>query len=102
MRCCSGRWPRGRLWKRPRLRGAREVLLREPAVLLQVGWAPVHIRSGSTRRQRHPPGRQEESVPCHPDTLRHTLRRVGASAWLHAQAAGVKALSQRQLVRGRV
>ena len=33
---------------------------------------------------------------------RDTLRRVGESAWLRAQAAGVKALYQRQLVRGRV
>jgi hypothetical protein len=49
-----------------------------------------------------PLGRQEESLPCHPDTLRDTLRRVGESAWLQAQQAGVKALYQRQLVRGRV
>ena len=30
------------------------------------------------------------------------MRRVGESAWLQAQAAGIKALYQRQLVRGRV
>src|SRR5579864_8357895 len=84
------------------LSGASEVLFREPAVLLQLGWAPVHIRQGSNGRHRHPDGRQEESLPCHPDTLRDTLRRVGESAWLQAQAAGVKALYQRQLVRGKV
>jgi hypothetical protein len=84
------------------LSGASEVLFREPAVLLQLGWTPVQIRSGSNGRHRHPVGRLEESLPCHPDTLRDTLRRVGESAWLHAQAAGVKALYQRQLVRGRV
>ena len=84
------------------LSGGSEVLFREPAILLQLGWAPVHIRSGSNGRHRHPLGRQEESLPCHPDTLRDVLRRVGESAWLHAQAAGVKALYQRQLVRGRV
>jgi hypothetical protein len=102
MSCCCGRWRRCRLWKPPRLRGASEVLFREPAILLQLGWAPVQIRAGSNGRHRHPDGRQEESLPCHPDTLRDTLRRVGESAWLHAQAAGVKALYQRQLVRGRV
>ena len=84
------------------LSGASEVLFREPAVLLQLGWAPAQIRAGSNGRHRHPEGRQEESLPCHPDTLRDTLRRVGESAWLHAQAAGVKALYQRRLVRGRV
>ena len=84
------------------LSGASEVLFREPAVLLHLGWAPVQIRSGSNGRHRHPEGRQEESLPCHPDTLRDALRRVGESAWQQAQQAGVKALYQRQLVRGRV
>ncbi len=84
------------------LSGASEVLFREPAVLLQLGWAPVQIRSGSNGRHRHPEGRQEESLPCHPDTLRDALRRVGESAWQKAQEAGVQALYQHQLVRGKV
>jgi hypothetical protein len=84
------------------LSGAAEVLFREPAVLLQLGWAPVQIRSGSNGRHRHPEGRQEESLPCHPDTLRDALRRIRESAWLKAQAAGVQSLYQRQLVRGKV
>jgi hypothetical protein len=84
------------------LSGAAEVLFREPAVLLQLGWAPVQIRSGSNGRHRHPEGRQEESLPCHSDTLRDALRRVGESAWLHAQAAGVQSLYERQVVRGKV
>src|SRR6266536_3210688 len=80
------------------LSGASEILFREPAVLLQLGWAPVQIRQGSNGRYRHPEGRREESLPCHPDAL----RRVGESAWLHAQATGVQSLYQRQLVRGKV
>jgi hypothetical protein len=84
------------------LSGASEVLFREPAVLLQLGWAPVQIRAGSNGRHRHPQGRQEESLPCHPDTLRDALRRVGESAWLHAQTAGVQSLYERHLVRGKV
>ena len=84
------------------LSGGSSVLFREPAVVLQLGWAPVQIRAGSNGRHRHPQGRQEESLPCHPDTLRDTLRRVEESAWLHAQTAGVKALYQQQLVRGRL
>ncbi len=84
------------------LSGASEVLFREPAVLLHLGWAPVQIRQGSNGRHRHPEGRREESLPCHPDTLRDALRRVGESAWLRAQEAGVKTLYQRQLVRGKV
>ena len=84
------------------LSGASSVLFREPAILLQLGWAPVQIRQGSNGRHRHPEGRQEESLPCHPDPLRDALRRVGESAWLQAQVAGVQALYQRQWVRGKV
>jgi hypothetical protein len=84
------------------LSGGSSVLFREPAVLLQLGWAPVQIRSRSNGRHRHPDGRQEESLPCHPDTLRDALRRVEESAWLRAQAAGVQSLYQRQLVRSKV
>ena len=74
----------------------------EPAILLQLGWAPVQIRSGSNRGHRHPEGRQEESLPCHPDTLRDALRRVEESAWQKVQEEGVQSLYQRQLVRGKV
>jgi hypothetical protein len=84
------------------LSGASEVLFREPAVLLQLGWAPVQIRQGSNGRHRHPEGRQEESLPCHPDTLRDALRRIEESAWQKAQQEGVQSLYQRHLVRGKV
>jgi hypothetical protein len=84
------------------LSGAAGALFREPAVLLQLGWAPVQIREGDNDRHRHPDGRQPESLPCHPDTLRDTLRRVGAAAWDKAQRAGVGGLYERQLVRGKV
>src|SRR5213083_2353163 len=84
------------------LSGAAEVLFREPAVLLQLGWAPVQIRAGSNGRHRHPQGRQEDSLPCHPDTLRDALRRIGEASWLKAQQEGVRALYKRQFVRGKV
>src|SRR5437667_10535345 len=84
------------------LSGAAEVLFREPAVLLQLGWAPVQIRAGSNGRHRHPDGRQEESLPCHPDTLLDALRRGGESAWLKAQEAGGETIYQRQLRRGKL
>src|SRR5438876_9456440 len=84
------------------LSGASEVLFREPAVLLQLGWAPVQVRAGSNGRHRHPEGRQEESLPCHPDTLRVALRRIEESAWQKVQQQGVQSLYQRHLVRGKV
>ena len=84
------------------LSGAAGALFREPAILLQVGWAPVQIRQGSNARHRHPEGRQPESLPCHPDTLRDALRRIGATAWQQVPRAGVRALYARRLVRGGV
>jgi hypothetical protein len=84
------------------LSGAAGALFREPAVLLRLGWAPVAIRAGTNGRHRHPAGRRPESLPCHPDALRDALRRLGEAAWDRAQRAGVAALYDRRLVRGRV
>lgn len=86
----------------PSLDGASGALFREPAVLLQLGWAPAQIREGDNHRHRHPEGRQPESLPCHPDTLRDELRRVGERAWLRVQHGGVRALYEHELVRGKV
>lgn len=86
----------------PSLAAAAGALFREPAVLLQLGWAPAQIRHGGNGRHRHPDGRQAESLPCHPDTLRDELRRIEARAWQKAQRTGVQALYRRQLVAGRV
>jgi hypothetical protein len=84
------------------LSGQATVLLREPALLLRLGWAPVEIREGTNGRYRHPAGRQAGSVPCHPDTLRDALARIEEQAWLLAQAQGVRGLFERGLVRGKV
>jgi hypothetical protein len=45
---------------------------------------------------------EKSRCPVIGDTLRDALRRVGESAWLRAQVAGVQALYERQLVRGKV
>src|ERR1044071_6731413 len=46
----------------PARQGAAGALFREPAVLLQLGWAPAQIRRGDNGRHRHPDGRQGESL----------------------------------------
>ena len=84
------------------LSGATAVLFREPALLLRLGWSPIEIRSGANGRHRHPDGRREESLPCHPDTLRDMLRRVPAEAWAALQQRGVRELYARGLLRGTV
>jgi hypothetical protein len=86
----------------PSLAGAAGALFGEPAVLLQLGWAPAQIRDGDNGRHRHPDGRQPDSLPCHPDVLRDELRRIAERAWLKAQKAGVTPLYRRRLIRGKV
>lgn len=86
----------------PGIDPAARSLFREPAILLRLGWAPAQIQAGDSRRHRHPEGRQVGSLPCHPDTLRDAFRRVESAAWLRVQEAGVSALYERRLVRGKV
>jgi hypothetical protein len=43
---------------------------------------------------------KQSRCPVIPIRCAIRLSRVGESAWLHAQAAGVQSLYQRQLVRG--
>lgn len=79
-----------------------DALLREAGLLLRLGWSPVQLREGANAQHRHPAGRQEESLPCHPDTLRDALARVTERAWLTAQQTAVARLYRQRLVRGRV
>lgn len=67
----------------PSLADAAGALFREPAVLLQLGWAPAQIRNGDNQRHRHADGRPAESLPCHPDTLRDQCE---PEAWPLAEA----------------
>src|SRR5438067_833175 len=67
---------------------AARLLFQEPAILLHLGWTPAQIQAGDNGRHRHPDGRREESLPCHPDTLRDAFRRVAAAAWGKVQRAG--------------
>ena len=84
------------------LDASARLLFREPAILLRIGWTAEQIQRGSNRRHRHRDGRQPESLPCHPDTLRDAFRRIEAQAWRAVQEKGVRSLFQRQLIRGKV
>jgi len=81
-------------------RSVADQLFQDPAVLLQLGWSPVQISEGDNGRYRHAAGRQAESLPCHPDTLRDALARIGAAAWLRVQRDAIQGLYRRRLVRG--
>jgi len=84
------------------LSGATGQLFRDPAVLLHLGWSALQLEWGDNERHRNPHGRQSGSLPCHVDTLRDALRRITQLAWDRVQRAGVKALFEHRLVRGRI
>ena len=84
------------------LSGASAQLFREPAILLLLGWSPLQLQIGDNERHRNPAGRQDVSLPCHPDTFRDALRRVEGQSWLKVQQSGVRALFEQGLVEGYV
>ena len=51
------------------LSGSAQSLFAEPAILIQLGYAPVQLRRGVSARHRRPEGKTDQSVPIHPDTL---------------------------------
>ncbi|MBI4319250.1 MAG: hypothetical protein HY675_12235 [Chloroflexi bacterium] len=60
------------------LDGSAKALFAEPAILIELGYAPVAValREGISHRHRRPEGKTEQSVPVHPDTLRDELARL--------------------------
>lgn len=84
------------------VQGAAGAFFREPALLLQLGWAPTQIRAGDNQRHQHPVERQPESLPCHPDTLHDEPRVIAARSWAQLQQRGVQGRYAPRLVRGRV
>jgi hypothetical protein len=72
--------------------------------LCYCNWAGPRCRSGKAAMGGIGILRGEEKSRCPVIPIRCAMRlsRVGESAWLHAQAAGVQSLYQRQLVRGKV
>src|SRR4029434_8246043 len=77
--------------------GAAELLFHNPAMLLHLGWSPFQIGMGDSERHRSPKGRQGESLPCHPETLRDELGRIDESDWLKVQQQAVAELVRRGL-----
>ncbi len=79
--------------------GSAESLFAEPAILLELGYAPVQLREGVSARHRHPQGKTEESVPIHCDTLRDELIRLRAEDWVRLQEERLRVLYAKRLVR---
>ncbi len=81
------------------LSGSAKALFSDPAVLVQLGYAPVQLQQGVTARHRRPTGKTDQSVPIHPDTLRDELARLSEADWWALQRERLKRLYARRLIR---
>src|SRR5258708_8872277 len=102
MRCCYGRWRRCRLWSRPR--SVEQPRCCSASQQCSCNWAGPRCRSAQGAMDGIGIPRDGKRNRCRVILIRYAMRlsRVGESAWLKAQAAGVQSLYQRQLVRGKV
>ena len=83
------------------LNGSAESLFAEPAILIQLGYAPVQLRQGVSARHRRPEGKTDQSVPLHPDTLRDELARLTEEDWVRLQEERLRVLYAKRLIRSK-
>jgi hypothetical protein len=83
------------------LNGSAQSLFAEPAILIQLGYAPVQLRQGISARHRRPEGKTDQSVPLHPDTLRDELARLSEDDWTWLQEGRLRVLYAKRLIRSK-
>jgi hypothetical protein len=81
------------------LDGSARWLFAEPAILVQLGYAPVQLRQGVSARHRQSEGKTKQSVPIHPDTLRDELSRLSEADWIRLQEERLRVLYAKRLIR---
>ena len=81
------------------LQGSAQTLFSNPAILMQLGFAPVALATGVSARHRQPAGKMAESVPVHIDTLRDELARLTAEDWEWLQEERLRVLYTKRLIR---
>jgi hypothetical protein len=83
------------------LGGSAQSLFAEPAILIQLGYAPMQLRQGVSARHRRPEGKTDQSVPLHPDTLRDELARLSEDDWIWLQEQRLRVLYAKRLIRSK-
>ena len=81
------------------LQGSAHSLFSEPAILLQLGYAPIELHQGVSARHRQVAGKTEQSIPLHVDTLRDELARLTPADWERLQEERLRVLSAKRLIR---
>ena len=83
------------------LQGSAQSLFGDPAILVQLGYAPVELTDGVSPRHRQAGGKTGESIPLHIDTLRDELARLTPADWERLQEERLRVLYAKRLVRSR-
>jgi len=81
------------------LSGSAKALFSEPAILMQLGYAPIQLREGVCKRHRRPEAKTDQSVPIHPDSLRDELARLTEADWVRLQEERLRVLYAKRLIR---
>jgi hypothetical protein len=81
------------------LQGSAHSLFSEPAILLQLGYAPIEVHQGVSARHRQPTGKTDQSIPLHVDTLRDELARLTPADWERLQEERLRVLYAKRLLR---
>jgi len=81
------------------LQGSAQSLFSDPAILVQLGYAPVEVAEGVSARHRQAAGKTAESIPVHSDTLRDELARLTPKDWEHLQEERLRVLYAKRLIR---
>ena len=79
--------------------GSAQSLFSDPAILVQLGYAPVELADGVSARHRRQEGKTGESVPLHSDTLRDELARLTVEDWTQLQEERLRVLYAKRLIR---
>jgi len=81
------------------LLGSTHSLFSDPAILLQLGYAPLALQEGVSARHRHREGKTDQSIPLHVDTLRDELARLTPEEWERLQEERLRVLYAKRVIR---
>ena len=81
------------------LQGSAQAVFSDPAILLQLGYAPVELKEGISGRHHHAQGKTADSIPLHIDTLRDELARLTSEDWERIQEDRLGVLYAKRLIR---
>jgi hypothetical protein len=84
------------------LSAAGGYLLRDAAILLQIGFTIQQFQEGFNQRHHGDQGKRAISKPCHPEVLRQELARIDLDSLARLRRTLIQLLFERGLVKGKI